>query len=299
MRRRPAWTFLLVGVGGGILGLVPWLVTGGRLPLQNVWEETPAVLPWVLLPFHPYYVTLLAALLLVGATAAGIAARALGARGASVWLTIVGVFVVHVIAVVQTTLAAGATLPETTEARIWLYGLAGGAVVSALVGVGVTALVARAPRAGAVIGLTIGAMAASSWIAALIAPPGAVQLEYPSLLVVVPWIGPVLVGVAIAWAGVNTVGRIVAAIAAVAMVWVVPALLTGMVNALGSRVYWSYPAELVDYAVGVFRAALFTPELALRPVIATVVVAAVGLIVRAVVARRRPAETDAGSTISA
>lgn len=287
---RPAWMFLLVGIGGGILGLLPWLVTGARLPLQNVWDEVPASVPVVLLPYHPYDVTLVAALLLTGAAAAGVAARALGARrgAARIWSTLGGVLLVQVTAVVQTTIATGATMPrDSTEAQIWLAGLTFGASATVLVGVGMTALIARAPRAGAVIGLTVGAIAVQSWVAAFIVPPGSISMEYPALLVLVPWIAPVLAGAAIAWAGVGTVGRVIAALGAVALVWIGPALITAVWNALGNRVSWRYPTEMLEVGLGVFRAALLTPELALRPIITVAVVAAVGLGVRALTTRRQ------------
>lgn len=288
MTGRPTWSSLLVGMGGGILGLLPWLLTGGRLPLQNFWDEIPTSVPFVLLPFHPYDVTLIAALLLVGSAVAGIAARALGGGRRGLWTTLAGVFVVQIVAVVQTSLAVSATLPDTTEAKIYLGGLTAGAAMTVVVGLGVMSLIARAPRAGALIGLTISAIAVQSWMAALLIGTGGAGVDYASpVLLVVPWIAPVLTGVAIAWTGLNTAGRVVAALGALVLVWVVPALMTGLVNALGSRVYWRYPAELIDYAVGVVRAALFTPELALRPIIAVVVTAAIGLAVRAVVTRRR------------
>ncbi len=287
---RPAWMFLLVGIGGGILGLLPWLVTGARLPLQNVWDEVPASVPVVLLPYHPYDVTLVAALLLTGSAAAGVAARSMGARrgAAPVWSTTGGVLLVQVTAVAQTTIATGATMPrDSTEAQIWLAGLAFGATATVVVGAGVVALIARAPRTGAVIGLAVGAIAAQSWAAALIVPPGNLTMEYPPLLTLVPWIAPVLAGAAIAWAGLGSIGRVIAALGAVALVWIGPALITALSNALGTRVYWRYPAELLDFGLGVFGAALLTPELTLWPIIVVVVVAAVGLVVRVLITRRQ------------
>lgn len=288
---RPRWVFLLVGIGGGAVGLVPWLVTGARLPLQNVWDDVPASLPAVLLPFHPYFVTLLAALLPFGSAAAGVAARALGARRtrAAVGITIGGVLLVQLTAVVQTAIATVATMPDTTEAQIWVGGLTLGASASVSVGVAVCALIARAPRAGAVIGLTVGAIAAQSWTAALLAPPTTVSAADPAALFLVPWIAPVLTGIAIAWAGIGSAARIMAAVGAIALVWIMPAAITGLTNALGTRVYWSYPAELVRYAVGVFEAALLTPELALRPIAGVLLTAALGLGVRAAIRRRRGA----------
>jgi hypothetical protein len=107
------------------------------------------------------------------------------------------------------------------------------------------------------------------------------------VLVIVPWIAPVLTGIAIAWTGIGTAGRVIAALCALVLVWVAPAVTTALFNALSNQVLVRSSSDVIDYAVGVFQAALLTPELALRPIIATALVAAVGLGVRALVGRRR------------
>jgi hypothetical protein len=55
---------------------------------------------------------------------------------------------------------------------------------------------------------------------------------------------------------------------------------TGISSAGGSRVLASDPLAMIEYAVQVFASALVIPELALRPVVAAIVVAALGLLVR-------------------
>jgi hypothetical protein len=112
----------------------------------------------------------------------------------------------------------------------------------------------------------------------------------------------VLTGIAIAWSGIDTAGRVLAAIFAVVLIWVAPAVTTALANALSNQVLIHSSSDVIDYAVGVFQAALLTPELALRPIIATVIVAGVGLGVRALSSRRRrrdpesPNPTVAGET---
>lgn len=291
----PRWAFLPIGAAAALLGLLPWLVTGARLPMQNLWAGAPADAPFVLLPFSQYAVSLIGAILIVGALTAGIAGRALGAASAkgATPLLITGVVAVQLIAIVQTAVTVHAGLRIGDDATIYVAGLAAGAVFVVLIGVGVMALLIRAPRAGALIGLVIGAIAMSTWIAALIAPLGSTPVDMPSapalvmLVLVMPWVTPVLAGIAIAWAGVNTPGRIAAAIASVILVWVAPALLTGISSALGTRVYANSPGDMLDYGVNVFGMALLIPELALRPIIATVITAAIGLGIRRLLARRR------------
>jgi hypothetical protein len=129
----------------------------------------------------------------------------------------------------------------------------------------------------------------TAWTSALLDPTRIGDGPLAATLVIVPWIAPVLTGIAIAWTGVNTVGRVIAALLAVALVWVAPAVTTAVANALGSRVLVRSGSDIIDYGIDVFQMALFTPELALRPIIATVVVAVVGLVVRALIGRRRRA----------
>jgi len=107
------------------------------------------------------------------------------------------------------------------------------------------------------------------------------------MLVIVPWIAPVLTGIAIAWTGVDTVARVIAGLLAIALIWISPAVMTALANALGNQVLIHSSADVIDYGVAVFQMALLTPELALRPIITTVVVAFIGLAVRAAIARRR------------
>ncbi|RLK52959.1 hypothetical protein [Microbacterium telephonicum] len=297
MSAAPQSRWLLFGVGAlaAVAALLPWLITGARLPLQNFWSEIPSAVPVVLLPFSQYAVSLIFALLMVGSAAAGLAGRLLGARTARFGTTTLaaGVVLVQLLAVVQTALVLSTLLPDETAAIVYLAGLTGGALVTVLLGALATVLIARAPRAGAVIGFTAGAVALGSWVAALIVPFGSVPDGYPFLLTLVQWVAPVLTGAAIAWAGLHTPGRIVAAVGALLIVWVAPAAMTGIGSALGTRVYATMPAEMLDYGWNVFLLALLTPELALRPIIATLVTAAVGLGIRALLARRRRAAASA------
>src|SRR5690606_20410798 len=149
-----------------------------------------------------------------------------------------------------------------------------------LVGVVTVVLIARAPRGGALIGLTIGAIAVGSWLVGFLS--GA-PLE---LITLAQWVPAVLTGAAIAWTGLGTTGRILAALTSIAMVWLVPAAITAVTSAAGMRVYARQPAEMTEYAVQVFGLAALTPELALRPIIAALVVAAIGLAVRSILRRR-------------
>jgi hypothetical protein len=290
---RWAWTVALpAGMVGAILGLLPWLTSGARLPPQVLWAEPvpPEAMPMAMLPFSFVTVILVFSLLIVGAAAAGIGGRMLSLRGWGLVLLVLGVLLVQVGATAQTHGVVQAGLQDRFESDVYLVALVTGTVLSILVGLTVTILVTRAPRAGALIGLTIGAIGMGSWVSTLIAPNLTGQGPPAAMLVIVPWVAPVLTGIAIAWTGIDTAGRVIAALLALVLVWVAPAVTTALFNALSNQVLIHSSSDVIDYAVGVFQAALLTPALALRPIIAAAVVAAVGLGARAAVgrARRRP-----------
>ena len=168
-----AWTVALpVGVAGAIIGLVPWLVSGARLPPQVLWATTvrPEAMPFVLLPFSFVTVILIFSLLIVGSAVAGIGGRALRVRGWGLLLLVVGVLIVQILATAQTAGVVHKGLQDRLESNVYLFALVAGTGLSILVGLVVTILVAGAPRAGALIGLTIGAIGMASWIGALIDP---------------------------------------------------------------------------------------------------------------------------------
>lgn len=83
--RVPVGWALVIGLAAAVLGLLPWLVTGLRLPVQNLWAgDAAARMPVVLLPFSQYAVTIIMGLFVVGAACAGLYARAAQGRRAAV-----------------------------------------------------------------------------------------------------------------------------------------------------------------------------------------------------------------------
>ncbi|WP_448811671.1 hypothetical protein [Agromyces bauzanensis] len=288
----PSWAPVLIGVASAAVGLLPWLITGMRLPLQNLWETDvlPDRYPLVLLPFSQYAITLIVALIVTGAAIAGIVARATRARlprfGTAAIL--IGVLAVQVIATAQTSVVVGGGLQQRGESALYLTALIAGTSFAILMGVLVMLLIARAPKAGAVIGLSIAAVAFGPWINSLVVPFGtAATTEIGWLLDITRWIPTVLVGAAIAWGGLTTIGRILASAVGLLALWIGPALITAVTSAAGTRVLAGHPAEMLDYGVDVFSMALLIPSLALPPLLVAVAVASVGLIARMIVTRRR------------
>jgi hypothetical protein len=279
-----AWASLGIGAAAALAGLLPWLVHGMQLPLQNLGERMTGPADIVLLPFSQYALTLIAALLVVGAAAAGIASRSVRLRFGFVLL---GMLAIQTIAITETTIVVRLILRPRTDSVVYLAFLVAVSALAMLIGVIVAVLTARAPRAGAVIGFAIAGVLASSWLSQLLVPLGSIDTPSPFVLFILRWIGPVLVGLAIAWAGIGSPGRIFADLAALIILWIGPALITGVQSAAGSRVLAHSIPDMFDYAQRVFTSAATMPELVVPPLLVAVGVAAVGLVVRAVAGRRQ------------
>jgi hypothetical protein len=289
-RRIPLWACPLIGIGAALAGLLPWLVRGPRLPLQDLWavDTAPGDMPLVLLPFSQYSLTLLFGLIVVGSAVAGIVARATAERlpRGGFALMALGLLAAQAAAIIQSALVVRDGLQERSISTLYLGALVAVCTVSFLVGLVSVLLIARAPRAGALLGLTLGAIAAAPWAGGLLQPLLTTdQGTLSSIVWLLQWVTPVLTGIAIAWTGVNTVGRVLAALVSLALIWIAPAAMTGIASAAGSRALARDPLDMIDYGVSVFRMALFIPELALRPIVAALAVAVIGLLVRWAVAR--------------
>ena len=80
------WCFA-IGVVAALVGILPWLVTGMRLPLEKLWGTSPSAdaMPEAVLPFSQYMPTLIFGLIVTGSAIAGVAARATRSRHATAW----------------------------------------------------------------------------------------------------------------------------------------------------------------------------------------------------------------------
>ncbi|WP_022880158.1 hypothetical protein [Microbacterium sp. B19] len=297
-RTSPLW-FAGIGAIGGFTGLLPWLIAGPFLPLQNLGEaQDPSQPgPFVLLPYSQYTIITIMVLLVVGGALAGVVARARGSRPG--WgrplATLAGLIAVDLVAIVQTTSVTRSVLQERSESVVYLVLLTTVAVLAAVVAWAVCLLVSAAPRAGAGLGLVVGAAAGGSWLAGLLFRPFEYASPFEAVLPVLPYLSPILVGLAIAWTGVSSAGRIATAIVGLGLVWIVPPLTTALASAAGSRVLAHDLPGMADYAVNVFTMASTMPELILPPILTALVVAAAGLLVVGLRRRRRIAGAPTAS----
>jgi hypothetical protein len=238
--------YFFIGMLSTAVGLLPWIITGMRLPIQNLWavETSAADMPVSLLPFSQYQLSTIAAIIVIGSTLAGGAARATRKQHPKFAVTavVLGVLTVQVAAIIQSAVTVSDGLGERREATVYLVALTAGAAASAVLGVGMLLLIAKAPRPGATIALSIAAVALGSWLSALVAPMGTFPTETTmAVLGLLRWVPAIVVGLAIAWCGVTSVGRVIAAISSLLILWIGPTLVTAVSAAAGTRMLAAYP----------------------------------------------------------
>lgn len=263
-KRIPAVAAVLVGVIAALLALLPWIATGMRLPLQNLWATPtlPADMPFALLPFSQYTLPSLFGLLALPGALAGLALRdRVAARGR--WLATGGIAIVQAVAIAQTGIVtaggvrqAGAPTFATdvrsisTAAALYVTAIVVFCVVSAAIGVLALHLATRAPVTGAALGLAAGAVAAGFWLRAWFDVAGPFSLDPPAALVWGShWLPAILVGAILAWTG----RRPGAWIGSLALLWLAPALLWGLLGAVASRVNLGSWGPMLESGVTMLR----------------------------------------------
>ncbi|MPV35912.1 hypothetical protein [Georgenia subflava] len=300
--RRPAWVILLGGIGAGVLGLLPWLVTGMRLPLQNLWAEDvlPDDMPVALLPFSQYDLALLLGMLVWGPAVAGLMVRRepVEARARAVLVAAIGYLVVAGVATAQAaTVVADGLRADDPRSVLYFRGVLAVILCSVLVGVVVLVLLARAPRAPASSGATVAALACGIWLNALIVPKGVVaSTTHVAVLGHARWIPAVLVGAALVWCGLGGVGKVVAWLVNIVLLWAVPAGLTAVSYAAGSRVLAGAPEEMLAAGGAVFVRALGPDGSSLGYAALALAIGVVGSGTRTYLARRRAGRAVSGES---
>lgn len=279
-----------IGVGGGILGLLPWFVGGGILPLQNLWAtETMAEdMPFVLLPLSQYSAMLLFVLVLIGGVFAGIAVHVLARRRAvAAWPASVGVLLVHLIAAVQSFAVLGGGLElggGDSRTTVYFGGLLGGTIAAVLLAQVGFWMTSRRSVGIAAFGVALAAVPFGTWFTRWFVAVTGEAFASAVLSDVGRWLPAAVVGGALIWCGVRPLRRLVVWVVSLLMLWVLPALFGALQYGLGMRVLDGDIPEMMRASVQVFPMMLTVGWL---PVIVALVIAVVGTVVRMSVARDR------------
>jgi hypothetical protein len=280
----------LLGILAGLLGLAPWLITGARLPLQNLWgaEVLPDQMPVSLLPLSQYKLTALVALLTAGGAIAGLALRIWqpARRRLVAWCAASGVLAVQITAAAQSFMVLDGGLTGGTLARIYFAGLLAGTVASITAGLVAFLLLRSNPRALAALGAGLVAVPFTSWaVLWLVGFVGQTNLPaaVPSAA---RWVPALIVGCALAWCGLRPARRGVVWLADLALLWVVPALFTSVSYVLGTRVLAGDLQEMLLMSRQILAATLGPAGGALPTILLALAIATAGVGIRSVAARR-------------
>jgi hypothetical protein len=207
-------------------------------------------------------------------------------------LIALGVLFVFAVVGVQASVVVADGLEPSSPATFYLTAVIAVVLVSLAMAVAVLLLIGRAPVPGVTVGLVLAALAAGIWLGALITPFGSVAADEATFWfrqfahAVARWVPAILAGIALGWCGVRTAGRVLAVVDGLLLLWIGPLATTAVSAATGTRILLQYPAEMVDYGLGILRMELGMPELVVPQIFAAVVVAVLWILGRRVLRAR-------------
>lgn len=282
---------VLIGVLAGVLGLAPWLITGAKLPLQNLWgsQVLPDDMPVALLPLSQYEVMTVVALLATGGALAGLAVRVWSPirRRLAMWCAAAGVLAVQVAATAQSFTVLNDGLSSGTLSSYYFFGLLAGVILCLAASLEVLLLFASRSRVKATLGVGLMAVPFTSWAVQWVAA-FVESFNMPTgIQTIAPWIPAILVGSALAWCGIQSASRVIVWLVNLALLWLIPALFTSVQSVLGTRVIAGDVPEMLLMGRQVLAAALGPEGGALPRVALALALGIVGLGGRFEVARRR------------
>lgn len=292
---RVGTAFIAFGVGilAAALGILPWLIGGGTLPLQNLWvADTPwNDMPFALLPVSQYEATTIFVLLLMGGVFAGLAVHIIARRRTfAAWPAALGLFAVQLVAVVQsyTVVSNGLGLTNSLDRRTFVYfaGMLGGAIVALVVAQAAFWIASRRAIGPVALAIGLAAVPFAAWLSeATHSLIGASGIPMPALTAL-HWLPAVIAAAALVWCGVRPAKRIAVWVAVLVGVWVIPALFTTIQYGLGMRVLHGDLREMASASGQVLPLALGEQ---LVPALVALALAVIGTVIVELVRRRNAA----------
>ncbi|WP_394941649.1 hypothetical protein [Psychromicrobium sp. YIM B11713] len=274
---------VILGVAAGLLGLLPWLLSGSRLPLQNLWQldTPPDAMPVSWLPLSQYLVIDLLSIIVTPAAIAALVLRGWKPvrRRLAIWCVALGLVAVQSTATIQSfsVLSTGIDLGLRADriSQLYFYGLLIAVLGFILAGFAVLWLMVARKVAVASLGFGLVAVPVSSWITSWfddllpvgILPSGVVELGR--------WAPAVLIGLTLAWCGFKPASRIVIWVLNLMLLWFLPGLVTALSAALGTRVLRGDVPQTLELFGQVLVAALTSAEV-IAPLLLSVIIALLG-----------------------
>ncbi|MFF2841364.1 hypothetical protein [Paenarthrobacter sp. NPDC057981] len=285
---------LLIGTLAGALGLLPWWITGAKLPLQNLWASPvmPDQMPLALLPLSQYEILTLVALLTTGGALAGLAVRLWNParRAIAMWCAVVGVLMVQVVATAQSFTVLNDGLAGGKLTDFYYFGLLACVTLSIAASIVAQLLIGSTSRAATALGVGLVAVPFTSWAVQWVigvAGRSNMPLEVPTIA---HWIPAVLVGCALAWCGLKPARRTIVWVLDLAFLWVIPAVFTAVQSVLATRAIAGDVTEMVLMGQQVLTAALGPDGGAGQTLLLAVGIGLAGAGIRAMTGRKNPAQ---------
>lgn len=251
-RELPAPVLVLVGVGAATAGLLPWLATGIRLPLQNLWAAPTLShdMPVALLPFNQYTVLSLFGMLVLPGALVGLTVRRWPGRRPrrSLLLAAAGLTAVQVGAVVQTLVTVAPGLRPGTASQVYLAAITAAIIGSVCLSVAVGYLIALGSASAVTPAAVVGSIATGYWFRAIF---DVGDLGLPSFTVLAihyaGLYGPaILTGLALAWCGWTPPRRLLTWAAALLVLWAGTAVLETILSVVSTRVELGDPRAMIE-----------------------------------------------------
>lgn len=238
IRRLSVWALLGVSaLAFWAIGCLPWIVDGLQLPPSQAWGQEPSQAAVrsahkVALPISEYALSTLLVLTVLGGCAA-----VLVARFAAPWvrwpraMAALGGLLGAAACALQSRAVAHSLLVESEGASALLGSLLGFAMVGAVIGVVVGLAVTGSRPWPRVLCLAVVAALLPVWLNDLVVR-GATMPTGPLAKVIEysVWVGAVLVGVSLAFFGVQPASRLFGWLIALLITWMIPAALTALVQ---------------------------------------------------------------------
>ncbi|GAA2560335.1 hypothetical protein HD598_001402 [Neomicrococcus aestuarii] len=276
------FTGLVLGQIGTTIALLPHLLSGGLMLLQNLWirETLPEDMPFSMLPLSQYALLELVGILAVAATITGcLPYFVMPARRRSVTLgASLGVALGLLISIGQSfwemAKGLGIGAGASSTAQLYFWGLLAGFVLFAALAALVTMVFASGTPTWSALMWALVAVPVTSWILSWTSPSG--PFSGPFLMPLIEsFTGPlpdpfsgdstflnyvyrflpaIIVGLALAWYGWKPLGRLAIWVVDLALLFFIPVLATATQSAAGMRVLNGNVRDMLDYGSEVFRA---------------------------------------------
>lgn len=276
---------VLVGaVTWWVVGALPFLLTGLRLPPQNLWHtsQPPETMPLVALPFNQYFIAFLVAITVIGGVAAALTGMASPSdeRGPAVRAALGGGALAAVVSLSQTGIVVWSGLERSGRATVYFGAIVAVIVLGSVLGLVVGHAVVRGRPGTRAVAIAFVSVLLNWWLGMILLVQRSIGSElWQAVDNAIPWVTAVVAGIGLAFCPPRSRRAAGAWVMALVVLWVGPALIAALGYVAGSRAMLAHtpPREWLEAGWDVFRAALVPGNRAIWPFVLTILLGLLGL----------------------